>query len=347
MSSSSNGSMVMSKETVIIVGASGQVGTGIVEAFALNNWNVIAIDPRSPCHSTPTAGGSVVHRVRKTAENIDDADWQSWFVDSNCCELCYTAEEGNRDVYSLNAKLGDENCRRFTAFLDRLRALWEQWIGDDAKKLNISYVGGSWTRRKVDTETFVVQDGSPVKVGGGANPYERSKTEAYENALELSKCHHHWCRIAFLDYISVVPNYAPNFTMGKMVKSALENGRIVYSEGDFGRPLLHRRQAGEILVALANNKMKRDYITTILVPGHFIPFKTFALIAKEVVQQHKGGSVQLDVQENTPDFLRSSCVSDKLKKEIGFVPDGALVELGLRDTAEKALGDWVDGSSSN
>ena len=273
--------------------------------------------------------------------------------------MCYVAEEGNRDIYSSNKTLGSENCARFAAFVKRLGKIWKfshrcKRNEQDMPILSISYCGGSWTRREADKVNFIVSDESEVKKNGGSNDYECAKTSAHAIAKDLSVIHGDWCQITFYDYISVVPNFAPNFTVGKMVQSAMENGSILYSKGDYGRPLLHSTQAGDIVVNYAERRYSSrkekmptssSKFDTILIPGHFTPFKKFAFIAKEVVVG-KGGKnpeeVSLTTQESTPDFLRSRCISERLLREINFIPDGKLVEEGLRETAISALEKYIN-----
>jgi nucleoside-diphosphate-sugar epimerase len=338
---------------VVVVGSSGQVGSGVYKAFAAKKWNVIAVDPKEEEEVTKkTSDGTSskqefdnVQFVRKKSEEVSDDEWNSWFL--SCCEVCYAAEEGNRDIYVANPHLERDNSARFTKFVEGLGKIWSLRDENITRtcKLHISYCGGSWTRREMDAQDFSVNDNSPVKTHGGSNMYERAKTAAYENAKDLARRNKDWCQITFVDYISVVPNFAPNFTIGKMVHSAMESGEIVYSEGDYGRPLLHSQQAGDILVTLAErwSSLKgcgQKPFDIILIPGYFTPFATFASIARDVVVKN-GGKIQEEIkltcQSHTPEFLRSRCSSDRLARDIQFVPHRGYVEEGLRNAALKAF----------
>ena len=228
-------------------------------------------------------------------------------------------------------------------------------------------VGAGRTRRKIidddnnNTNNYIVSDNSDSKDNGGDNLYEKAKTSAYNNVQQLYdtlNCKD-WCSITFYDYISVVPNYSPNFTIHKMVQQAFLEDTITYSVGDdYGRPLLHSKQAGDI-VRIYSEKLYSNIIssnniattTTILpprkfnlmlIPGYFIKFETFATICKEEMmkhlQQQQGDdgattNITFQYQKSTPNFLKTKCESSYVNDELLIQPDKKLVLDGLRDTA--------------
>mmetsp|Transcript_1874 Transcript_1874/g.2878 ORF Transcript_1874/g.2878 Transcript_1874/m.2878 type:complete len:336 (+) Transcript_1874:59-1066(+) len=333
----------MESKTVIVLGSAGQVGDGIKEAFAARNWNVIAIDPKE----NGISSSCNVISVRSTAEEVSDKEWMSWFVDCTCCEIIYSAEEGNRDMYSSNPDLGSKNNQRFATFVERLEHIFVQGGTSKKRRLYISYCGGSWTRKEIDSQSFCVGDKSKVKEGGGSNNYERAKSSAYENAKKLAKINQDWMTILFFDYISVVPNYSPNFTMGKMVQSAMKTGKITYSAGDYGRPLLHSQQAASVLLALAEQRASAKLLThedpfdTFIIPGNFTSFGSFASVAKEIAAQNGKKDVKLICQKDTPDFLRSRCNSVRLVESLHFKTNGEHVLQGLKETAQRAIDEYL------
>ena len=201
-----------------------------------------------------------------------------------------------------------------------------------------------------------MSDDSPPKPSDSCNPYELAKTAAENQAAELVEAHSPRLKITFLDWISVVPNLAPNFTIGKMCASALESGTITFSPGDYGRPLLDATQAGEALLLLTERRLRGDdsggddckgdggergagkgggtpMFTVQLIPGAFTTFETFAKIVVEAVAPRP---VVLVEQEKTPDFLRARCESASLTS-LGFEPSEERVLLALRATADAAL----------
>ena len=83
---------------------------------------------------------------------------------------------------------------------------------------------------------------------------------------------------------------APNFTIAKMVDEAIESGRVGFSAGEYGRPLLHSEDAGRALLLLCEHEAAGAPFTgrtvslfdVLLLPGSFTPFSRFA----EVVSVH-------------------------------------------------------------
>ena len=310
--------------------------------------------------------------------------------------ICYAAENGNRDDYaSIPNDITEQNIQQFSTFIHKLsHVIQEEEKKKKKRHLNendsnnnndtnnvttmpttvrIFYCGGSWTRRQPtifnndndDTSSIVVNDDSPTKKNGGDNPYERAKTLSYWNAKALAKQHQDWCDICFIDYISVVPNFSPNFTIYKMVQSAIQDQKIIYSHGDdYGRPLLHTRDAGQIIATLASKEKLMPSTTTtttttddendenisteesggtssfrlVLLPGHFTPFEKFASIVKDVVTNETNiDQIRLEKQNSTPDFLRSKCMSKQLYNKIGFQPNESLIEDALIECAMEAV----------
>ena len=299
--------------------------------------------------------------------------------------------------------LGSRNSERFRSFAHRVAGAVRADGGADddsgrrqggrrRRRVHISYAGGSWTRREPSFPHGnngslsggesdgplphpVVGDASPAKSGGGSNPYEVAKTLAESVArsvvVDINAPPDDLddgsviVDITFLDYISVVPNYAPNFSMGRMVRSALETGIVRYSDGDYGRPLLHAIQAGEAVAAMSDRRrrkegknveeeeVKKDGVgrgtfKTALIPGAFVPFSAFAEVAREVVTTAQRGIARGDVRleplrpDGTPEHLRSRCISNRLWEEVGFLPDRSAAVDGLRDAATKALEAWEE-----
>mmetsp|Transcript_19728 Transcript_19728/g.34749 ORF Transcript_19728/g.34749 Transcript_19728/m.34749 type:complete len:359 (+) Transcript_19728:77-1153(+) len=343
--------------SVVIAGAAGSVGRGILEAFisfsshrrTKETWSVIAIDPAFSLEID-----NHIDFFACTIEDVSDDVFQSWFDKSDRVEFIYAAEDGNRDNYANRPNLGEQNDVRFATFIRRAvvasgRA--RQMRPVQRPMLHVSYVGGSWTRR--EAIRGVVSDESPAKMGGGDNPYERAKTNAEEHARALAR--DHAVDITFLDYISVAPNFAPNFSVNRMAVSAFRDGIIRYSPGDYGRPLLHSKQAGDLIVSLVKIRIQRDghriyfqgggSFQSLVVPGQFVSFHQFATIANEAVlsrldtDDHMGERVRLEEMdsEQTPEQLKTHCSSKTLITAVGFVPDKTMVEAGLRESALFAI----------
>ena len=162
----------------------------------------------------------------------------------------------------------------------------------------------------------------------------------------------------------MVPNYSPYFTIAKMTKEAMFKRTITFSPGDYGRPLLHRNDSGNLLVSFCESKRKESSMgsfTKFLVPGCFTPFKTYADVVKATVKelelveefgedpQETGGDggdeptqmsskkpIELISQDKTPDALRARCES-RAADELKFVPKESLIKEGLRDSCIMAF----------
>ena len=326
---------------IIIVGANGNVGQGILDAASKRvsnpsgrQWSVVAVDP---AFEDGNESSDQYQIYPSTLEDISEDTFDGWFDQAQHTEFVYAAEDGNRDNYASNPKLGQENDDRFEAFVKRVAACTQT---KQHTRTHISYIGGSWTRRQAIDG--IVSDSSPTKPGGGSNPYEIAKTRAESNACRLST--DLGVGITFFDMISVTPNCAPNFSVNQMASSAIDTGTIRYSPGDYGRPLLHTNQAGDMVVSLIERRIADSFPCTtgrydvVLIPGHFVLFRDFALIAKEVVE--KSGKRQDNILEEqmgeTPAVLKTRCESRRLK-DIGVVPNGKMAIDGLRQSAEAAL----------
>lgn len=318
-------------KVLLLVGC-GNVGAGIGTAFAMGEWRVITVDP-SPS-LVPLILRAAPHEFHaKAIEEIDDAALAQ-MVKASGGEIVYAAECGNRDEYKDDGKLGEANARRFEAFVRRL----------PANELRLRYVGGSWTRRHMTESASgdapVVEDTSPPKADDGCNPYERAKNRACQLAKKLAR--ERGVHITFCDWASVVPNMAPNFSVAKMVDEAISKGTISYSKGDIGRPLCHSVDAGRALLRLCESDRKAGatmkIFDVLLVPGTFTSFENFATaVHAEMGEQMEGGTacaiVAKDDNAKRNTLLQARCVSARLSA-LGFTPDEAAVERGLRQTAK-------------
>eukprot|EP00928_Gymnodinium_smaydae_P054332 TRINITY_DN38121_c0_g1_i1.p1 TRINITY_DN38121_c0_g1~~TRINITY_DN38121_c0_g1_i1.p1 ORF type:complete len:346 (-),score=34.35 TRINITY_DN38121_c0_g1_i1:156-1193(-) len=323
--------------TVLVIGL-GNVGRGIADAFAKTKaWHVVAVDPVSDLGSLE--GGS--HRLLTcTVDDLPDS------VLSDCHEIVYAAECGNRDEYAVCPELSAANVARFTRFAERCARCANG-------PRHIAYVGGSWTRRDVVVQadgTPLVCDENPEKDASTCNPYEKAKTTAHAHARDLSR--KLAISITFYDWCSVVPNYAPNFSVNKMIAQALECGQIRYSAGDFGRPLMSSSDAGRALVTLTmarltsrlksssntDSMLEQPTFETILLPGVFVHFQRFAeIVSEEVESKCKCSRPELIAEDGSPpETLRARCNSTRLEA-MGFIPDNCAVEEGLRATCREAL----------
>lgn len=324
----------MTQCTLLLVGC-GNVGAGIAAAFVRSGrWSVTIVDPCAdlvpPEHTLLPC-------------SIDElSDEQLAEQLAMCDEIVYAAECGNRDEYAARPEMARENCERFERFARRVASL-----GSGAATRHIAYVGGSWTRReaRVCEGRLLVGDDTPAKADAEANAYERAKTAALATAQALAASER--LQITFVDWISVVPNLAPNFTVAKMVAAALDTGVVRFSAGDFGRPLLSGTNAGHALLLLTEKRRLESAAapvpgcSSVLMPGHFTTFHRFAEIVQEAVtastQAPPGGVTLEPVEDGTPAALAARCESEQLATTVGFVPDAAAVDEGLRETARAAL----------
>jgi nucleoside-diphosphate-sugar epimerase len=270
-------------ERTVVIGGNGNVGRGVVDAFRHQGWEVEVVDPQL----NDTFEKLSMNEISQLLENVS--------------HIVYSAECGNRDEYERNPILGEDNDLRFESFCERIYRV--------NSELTIWYIGGSWTKRKPDA-AWLVDDESVDKEDSECNPYELAKKKAEQNARRISD--KLGIKIRFLDWASVVPNMAGNFSIPKMVWEAVETGQITYSDGDYGRPLLEAEQAGKILLLFIQNDAKISF-QKLLVPGVFIPFLDYAQAVSAVLEEETGKSVKLVKQRVTPDYLRTKTDSKYLK----------------------------------
>ncbi len=293
----------MKENVVPLIGAAGNVGKGISKAFKNEGWEVSPIDPE----------------INKKIEDLSDKEFRDLF--SQASIVAYAADCGNREEYEEHPNLGEENKQRFSEFCQRAAHI--------NPNLTVWYIGGSWTKRKPDDD-WIVNDDSPNKSLDECNPYEKAKVKAEENAERTSKL----IKVRFLDWASIVPNLAPNFSITKMMVQALKEGRIRYSPDEYGRPLIESVQAGEALIVWIKNDNGKQNFAKYLIPASFVRFSFFAQAVKEVVDRETGKEIILEEIEETPNFLRSQCHSDNLEG-LGFRVDEKRTLTALKENAEE------------
>ena len=336
---------------IVVIGGAGNVGKGICQACSNHSeWHVIGVDPNFREASVP-ANVNVI-KINSAIEDVGVKEFQSWFIAEQRMkhlhvEFIVTNDDGNRENYAHDPKLGFHNDARFKSLIKRIATTKldsNRLECDRADNINVSvhvsYIGGSWTRLQ-SKPNLVVDDSSCIKEGGGSSPYEIAKTSAEINARRVSA--KHAIALTFYDYISVVPNFNSNFSVNRMVRSGLEHGVIKFSPGDYGRPLLYASKAGEFVANQVEKQIHCYYdrnteddetsYETVLVPGNFVSFQTFANIAKEVIEQNcDGRSIAFETYEQTPDELRTRCISSR-----EFVSDTSSVIRGLKEAAMYSL----------
>ena len=354
------------EKTVLLIGSGGNVGSGVAAAFRGADWKVIGVDQ---AFRGSMAFDADDNSFASTAEALPDA-WLRATL-RKVSFIIYTAENGNRDDYAKTPTLGDSNNDRFRKFCDRCKNLLRSYA-----RPHVIYIGGSWTKRiadgsEVDGE-YVVNDDSANKVGSSV-VYEQAKVSAEENAEQVGA--DAGFNITFVDWISIVPNFAPNFSIAKMTNEAVFRRTVTYSPGPFGRPMLHRQDAGNLLVTYCE-KMRGGFslprFSKFLVPGVFVPFKTFADIVVSTVLElelHEqfgvpvaadadeplspsdsggGGSgadqgqdmpskppIELVIKQDTPLWLKTKCLSTAASN-LGFEPEESMVLQGLKDSCTAA-----------
>lgn len=263
----------------------------------------------------------------QAVEDVGDVELGGALV--HCAEVVYVAEDGNRDHYLADGALEASNNQRFACFARRVKALG---VARSCAVPRLSYIGGSWTKREPtqDCGRLLVNDASTPKTASLV-PYEQAKVSAEANAQALA--HELGISVVFLDWASVVPNFSSNFTISRMAAEAFERGTITYSHGDYGRPLLHRRDAGRAL--LAAWRLPQEAFRVVLLPGLFTPFETFAEVVRLAVAPLRG-EVELCAQAETPEALRCRSESACLT-ELGFEASQALVREGLEETCRAVV----------
>jgi nucleoside-diphosphate-sugar epimerase len=292
-------------ETAAVIGGAGNVGAGIVKALRKKQWKCRVIDPK----------------VNKKVEELSAKEFEKIFKPKNT--IIYAADEGNRDIYVAIQNLGKQNNERFAKFCSKLSK-----VNSDAV---IWYVGGSWTKRKPSAK-WLVDDNSPNKPIAEYNAYEKAKISAEKSTENLSQAF----KIRFIDWISIVPNLAENFSIPVMVRRAIKEGTIAYSPGPFGRPLLETTDAGKALIKLIENDDKNEDFKKYLIPGIFTKFELFAKAAKSAVEKDSKRKISLVKIKNTPVFLKTKVESNNLKS-LGFKPDRKALLAALEKNAESYL----------
>ena len=280
----------------------GNVGAGIVEALDEAGYDITAVDPtdtlKPECLSR-VGGANAFHKQRH--QDLSGDELARWLAAAD--EVVFCCDCGNRDtyVYTEQPDLGGRNIADFETFLRRVVALAGSSAAINLADLHISYVGGSWTRRQPDAG-LTVTDTSVAKTAEASNPYERAKTAAHDAARRLSR--ELGLAVTFFDWISVLPNFAPNFSIAKMVTAGAKTGSITFSPGDFGRPVLHRKDAGRVLVQwcqAGRSKASRGVFAVVLVPGAFTPFQRFADTVLATLKQ-AGTATTLTPQVRSPEL---------------------------------------------
>eukprot|EP00041_Stephanoeca_diplocostata_P033203 m.1091905 g.1091905 ORF g.1091905 m.1091905 type:complete len:256 (-) comp24291_c0_seq3:100-867(-) len=212
----------------------------------------------------------------------------------------------------------------------------------------------------IDSTSMVVNDDSYNKIDPTV-AYEMAKIEAEENAKQLAE--ELDISIVFFDWINVVPNVDPEFSIAKMTRDAINKRSIVYSKGEYGHPLLHTRDAGRLLVAYCQQVFLAgkafpdgSNFACVLIPGNFTRFAVFADVVRntlfelELEERYGGTLVEAGVsntnnshrddsikpvvlieQKDTPGHFKTRCES-RLSDELDFEADDALIREGLRES---------------
>jgi hypothetical protein len=101
--------------TVLLLGSSGNVGSGIAAAFRSDSWKVVGVDQ---AYRRSQAFDGDDDSFASTTESLPDG-WLRQVL-SSCSFIIYAAEPGNRDDYAANPELGQQNNERFRRFCDRV-----------------------------------------------------------------------------------------------------------------------------------------------------------------------------------------------------------------------------------
>jgi len=340
------------EKAVLLIGACGTVGQGVLAAFREGGWRVVGVDPAFRglmCYSGDDDD------LAASIESVPD-EWLLKIL-QKFQVIIYAADMGKRGRYHSLRGLNALNNRRFRFFCERCRHL----LGSTAR-LNIVYIGGSWTKRMVvAADSMVVNDDSYNKVDPTVE-YEIAKIEAEENAKQLAEeldiC------IAFFDWINVVPNQDPEFAIARMTSDAMIKRSIPYPVGDYGHPLLHTKDAGSLLMQYCDKYFLNETpfpdgsnFACVLVPGCFTEFSTFAEVVRmtlfelELEEKYGGDlasagvvntensdrddsvkpAILAEQKEGPPEHFRTRCES-RICDELDFQPNEGLIRSGLRDS---------------
>ena len=106
---------------VVIIGGAGNVGSGICKSCSYNSeWQVIGVDPnfKQSC-DVPSNEMNNIDRIPLCIEDVDTTVFQSWFISKDGdggstqkqhVEFIVTNDDGNRDNYTNNPNLNNNNC---------------------------------------------------------------------------------------------------------------------------------------------------------------------------------------------------------------------------------------------
>ena len=360
--------------SVLIVGSAGCVGGGIAAAFARGAtardaaWDRVALcDPRQkPLATDDTTAG--VQTLAMTFEAIDDVELAS-IAAAPRSVLIIVADDGDRANY-VAVTADDGSC----AVADANAARFEQWMGriasmeEGARFAHIVVIGGSWTKRAVSADDgWIVRDTTLNKARSDANPYEIAKIEIEERCAALCEALPTLPPTTFVDQISVVPNFSPNFSIASMVATAMssEKGHTIrFSEGPFGRAVAARADTGFAVRLLCAHAVHTavdstdapplpplQRFTRRLIPGVFIRFAEWAEISKAAVE--RSGAVEANSvvfepypEGGTPDFLRATTESVFFRDVVGWTPCIDAARAALVETADAAVARHLDGDGA-
>jgi len=301
---------------IFIIGSEGSVGKGIADYFRSQGCSIIPYDKQKGDYIEKLTYKEFVQLAGKSRETI------------------YCAESGNRDEYEKNPTLYKRNIKVFEHFCSLVHSLKHD--------MKIRYIGGSWTKRNIPAN-LVVEDTTPNKSHNDKpNAYEIAKIKAEENSYKLAIKYN--LDITFCDWISIVPNYAENFSINTMMKELLSIGVVRYTPGDYGRPLLAAHDAARALFLYMkdDNKVQKGKCRTILIPGLFTPFELFARTVFDTAMEmsrDKAFKKRARMEKRTdkpPDFLKTR-IESKLFNSLGFKPDNSALRKALKINAEYAF----------
>lgn len=280
----------------LIIGGAGNVGHGIAQAIKQNPGNELTIiDPK----------------INSTFENVVYEQLEKILLNTDI--IIFSTDVGKSELYEINQDIAVDNILHFNNCCNTISKI--------NPNVPIWYVGGSWTKRKPN-RFWIVDEDSPNKAMEESNAYERSKIQSENNASHISSMLS--LKIRFVDYISIIPNLFPDFTLCRYSEQAILKSKIEYIDGDMGRPLLTSFIAGRMLLKIIEMDDPSKMFDVFLVPGVFIEFKTFAEIAKKVVDKRLKSDIILNPISSNQEYLRTTIKSklfeyfdmDELKNEV-------------------------------
>ena len=280
----------------LIIGGAGNVGHGIAQAIKQNPGNELTIiDPK----------------INSTFEDVVYEQLEKILLNTDI--IIFSTDVGKSELYEINQDIAVDNILHFNNCCNTISKI--------NPNVPIWYVGGSWTKRKPN-RFWIVDEDSPNKAMEESNAYERSKIQSENNASHISSMLS--LKIRFVDYISIIPNLFPDFTLCRYSEQAILKSKIEYIDGDMGRPLLTSFIAGRMLLKIIEMDDPSKMFDVFLVPGVFIEFKTFAEIAKKVVDKRLKSDIILNPISSNQEYLRTTIKSklfeyfdmDELKNEV-------------------------------